>query len=142
MLDAKIAQTIQAAESFSAFLDRETDVLTKADYKSFSAMQDEKLFLAQQYQDSILAFEDDLPNLHTLGAQVKEKLQRMHTRYAAAAAANEKALLAARNVTERVVKLIMNAAKQTVMDGPTYSAVGVQGISEKMPIHFKYNAVL
>ncbi len=141
-LDHKITETLAAAEQFSAFLDEETAALGKADYRTFSSMQEMKMHLAQKYQDSILSFEDDLPHLKNLPENAKDRLRRMHTRYAESAQANEKALLAAKNVTERMVKLIMNAAKQTVMDGPSYSAAGVQGISEKMPIHFKLNETL
>ena len=141
-LEMKVAKTLDAVENFSQFLEQETKTLTSADYKTFSSMQDAKVLLAQQYQDAILAFETDLPQMSSLNDTLKDKLRKMHTRYTAAAEANQKALLAAKNVTERMVNLIMNAAKQTVMDGPAYSAAGRQGISEKLPIHFKLNEVL
>lgn len=140
-LEHKVKETLAAAENFSILLDQETQALRKADYTTFAALQDNKLLFAQRYQESILAFEDDLLTLTTLADHLKEKLRQMHIRYTEAADANQKALLAAKNVTERVIKLIMNAAKQTVMDGPSYSAAGVQGISEKLPIHFKLNEV-
>lgn len=141
-LEMKVAKTLDAVENFSQFLEQETKTLADADYKTFSSMQDAKVLLAQQYQDAILAFETDLPQMSSLNDTLKDKLRKMHTRYTAAAEANQKALLAAKNVTERMVNLIMNAAKQTVMDGPAYSAAGRQGISEKLPIHFKLNEVL
>lgn len=141
-LEMKIATTLDAVENFSRFLEQETAALAKADYNTFSAMQDGKILLAQQYQDAILAFESDLPDMRTLDDATKNKLRKAHQRYVEAADANQKTLLASKNVTERMVNLIMNAAKQTVMDGPAYSAAGKQGISEKLPIHFKLNEVL
>ncbi len=141
-LEIKVANTLDAVENFSQFLEYETKALATADYQTFASIQDTKILLAQQYQDAILAFEADLPHLHALNETLKDKLRNMHQRYLKASEANQKALVAAKNVTERMVNLIMTAAKQTVMDGPTYSAVGVQGISDKLPIHFKLNEVL
>jgi hypothetical protein len=140
-LELKVTRTLEAVESFSTLLDKETAALTKADYNSFTALQNDKLALAQRYQEAILAIEEDLPQMATLQDSWKDKLRQMHQRYQDAANANQKALLAAKLATERMVKLIMNAAKQTVMDGPSYSAAGVQGISDKLPIHFKLNDV-
>lgn len=141
-LEIKVQKTLEAVESFSSLLEKETQALSKADYTSFSLLQNDKLILAQKYQEAILAFEEDLPHMSSLQQTLKDKLKQMHSRYQLAAENNQKAILAAKSATERMVKLIMNAAKQTVMDGPCYSAAGVQGISDKLPIHFKLNEVL
>jgi hypothetical protein len=141
-LKAKIDKTVHAVQSFTNLLDQETYALQKADYAAFAKLQENKLRLAQNYQQALLDFEEDLPHLSQMNESLKAKLRAIHAHYAQAVEANQKALLAAKNVTERIVKLIMNAAKQTVMDGPSYSAAGLQTLSEKIPIHFKLNEVL
>lgn len=141
-LHAKVDNTLKATESFSALLDEETAALQKADYKHFAALQDEKFVRAQHYQQSVLAFEEDVDFLKTLDNFLKDKLRAAHARFQAAAEANEKALLAAKRVAERIVSLIMDAAKQTVAEAPNYGASAMQTISAKIPLHFSINEIL
>lgn len=138
----KVDRTLNATELFSALLDQETLALKAADFKKFESLQDQKFELAQNYQDSILAFEEDLEVLKGLDESVKEKLRTSYSRFTTASETNQKALNASKKVSERIVTLIMDAAKKTVAEGPNYGSNGVQGISDKIPIHFKINEVL
>lgn len=138
-LHAKVDNAVQAVESFSTLLDRETAALKASDYKTFADLQEPKILMAQAYQDAVLAFEEDLDAVKSLEDSLKDKLRAVHTRYAAAMDANLQTLKTTKNVAERIVKLIMDAARRSVSDGPSYSARGIQGISEKIPVHFKLN---
>jgi hypothetical protein len=141
-LHTKVENALKATESFSVVLDRETDALQKADFKTFAALQDSKFDAAQVYQESILAFEEDVDFLKSLDQFLKEKLHAAHARFTAAAEANQKALLACKKVAERIVGLIIDAAKRTVAEAPNYGSGAVQTVSSKIPLHFKINEVL
>lgn len=139
----KVNQTVKAAENFTITLDRETDALKKADYATFESLQQEKLDNAHMYQDSILAFEGQLDHLKTLPAAAKNSLKAAHDRFTAAADLNQRALRAASNASQRIVTMIMDAAKASVAaEAPGYGASGKHGLSEKIPVHFKLNEVL
>lgn len=141
-LNTKIDRTLHAVESFSQLLELETAALKASDFQIFESLQEDKLVFAQNYQDSILAFEEDLDLLQSLDESTKEKLRAAHTRFNTVADDNQNTLLASKNVSERIVTMIMNAARQTVSEGPAYNAAGTQGISDKIPVHFKLNEVL
>jgi len=141
-LALKVEHTLQAVESFSTLLEQETEALKTSNYSTFESLQDEKLVRAKNYQDAVLAFESDIDILKSLEEGLKTKLRAAHARFTAAAQANENILLATKNVAERIVTMIMTAARQTVAQGPNYGANGMQGLSEKIPVHFKHNEVL
>lgn len=139
----KVSHTVKAAENFTATLERETAALKKADYATFESLQQEKLDQAHIYQDSILAFEGQLDHLKTLPAAAKNSLKAAHDRFAVAADINQRALRAASTASQRLVGMIMDAAKASVAaEAPGYGATGKQGLSAKIPVHFKLNEVL
>jgi hypothetical protein len=138
----KVTNALLAVDQFSALLEQETAALQKSDFALFENMQDRKFELARNYQDAILAFEEDVEELPKLELSLKDKLHAAHKRYATAAGENMQALTIKQKVSERILNLIMNAAKRTVMDTPSYSAKGQQDISAKIPVYFKLNEVL
>ncbi len=141
-LQFKVDHALKAVDTFSDFLDRETATLENSDFHAFELLQDEKLNLAQAYQDAILAFEEDAEILPTLDDTTKEKLRHAHMRFSTAAKTNQTTLSATKNVAERIVNLVMTAAKKTVIDEtPSYGANGLQGVSDKIPVYFKLNEV-
>lgn len=138
----KIDHALNAVEIFTQLLEVETSALKASNYPVFESLQNDKITLAQNYQDSILALEEDQDLLRGLDDATKEKLRHAHTRFNLAADENQNTLLASKNASERIVTMIMSAARQTVADGPTYNAGGTQGLSDKIPVHFKLNEVL
>jgi hypothetical protein len=140
---SKVDNAVKAVESFSDVLDKETGALKQANFKEFAALQELKLLMAQAYQDAVLAFEEDLEDLKTLEGPAKDKLRKVYARFNQSADDNEAALLNAKNTSERIVRMIMDAAKRSVADeGPAYGAHGAQTMSDKIPVHFKLNEVL
>jgi flagellar biosynthesis/type III secretory pathway chaperone len=138
----KVDHALFAVSSFSDFLDRETAALEKSDFNTFELLQGEKIELAQAYQQAILAFEEDADILPTLDESVKDRLRQAHSRFATAAKTNQTTLEVTKNVAERIVNLVMTAAKKTVIDEtPSYGANGLQGVSDKIPVYFKLNEV-
>lgn len=141
-LDRKVDDALYAVDHFSALLDKETVALNNSDFATFEMLQDKKYELAQTYQDAILAFEQDVEELSHMDDSAKEKLRAAHTRFSVAAEVNQTALQAAAKISERIVDLVINAAKRTVMDTPNYGSGGLQDLSDKIPVHFKLNEVL
>ncbi|MDB5477798.1 MAG: hypothetical protein JWM96_293, partial [Alphaproteobacteria bacterium] len=133
---------LNTVSQFTALLDQETAALRASNYNLFDALQDKKIQLAHEYQDAILAFEEDVDLLKDLPASIKDKLRLAHAGFTASADANQDTLMATKNVSERIVTLIMNAARRSVQNGPSYCAGGMQNMSEKIPVHFKLNEVL
>lgn len=142
ILHKKVEHALESVEAFSTLLETETFALKKLNYALFESLQDEKLNLAQKYQDALLAFEEHIDVLKDLDPVLKSRLQSAHKRFSIVAEDNQNTLSTTSKVSERIVKLIMGAARKTVMDAPSYSAGGVQGLSEKIPVHFKLNEVL
>jgi len=142
VLKKKVEHTLETVESFSTLLEAETFALKKSNFALFESLQDEKIILAQKYQDAILAFEEDIEVLKDLDPSLKNRLHHAHKRFSTAATENQNTLSTTSKVSERIVKLIMGAARKSVMDAPSYSAFGTQGLSEKIPVHFKLNEVL
>lgn len=142
VLRNKVTQALQNIDAFSALLQQEASALQKSDYTTFQNLQGAKLEMAHAYQDAVLSFEEQGDQLQNMEAGDKKMLQECYARFREACKLNEAALLASRTVAERVVNLVMKAARQTVMDGPAYCAMGRQGISDKVPVHFKLNEVL
>lgn len=138
----KVTHTLHAVEAFSLLLEQETAALKAADFAAFESLQDEKLTRAQDYQDAVLTFEEDIDLLKTMDDTLKEKLRAAHTRFSTAADDNQTTLQASRNTSERIVTLIMDAARQSVSEGPNYGANATQELSDKIPVHFKINEVL
>ena len=141
-LDRKVTEAILAVDDFSQLLEKETAALNVSDFNTFEALQDQKYDLAQTYQDKILAFEEHVEQLQEMPEESKDKLRASHSRFTLAAEENQTALQAASKISERVVNLIIDAAKRTVMDTPNYGAAGMQDLSSKIPVHFKLNEVL
>lgn len=140
-LYAKVDHTLAAVESFSQLLETETLALKASNFHVFETLQEQKTILAQNYQEAILAFEEDIDLLPTLEASLKTKLQQSHARFSAAAEENQIVLKSTTQVSERIVKLIVDAARKSVADGPSYGRNATQGLSEKIPVHFKLNEV-
>lgn len=138
-LHQKVDRTLHAVESFSQLLELETAALKASDFPVFESLQQDKLAFAQSYQESILAFEEDLDILKNLDEELKDKLRHAHSRFTAVADENQNALQAGKNASERIVTLIMDAARKTVSEGPAYNAGGTQDLSDKIPVHFKLN---
>ena len=138
----KVENALQAVDHFSTLLEQETAALRISDYTTFQALQDKKLQLAQGYQNAVLAFEEDIEILQSMDEARKDALRQAHARFTRAADANQETLKATGQVADRIVKLIMDAARDSVSDGPSYNAKGYQGLSDKMPVHFKLNETL
>jgi hypothetical protein len=138
----KVTNALLAVDQFSTLLETETEALKASDFDKFEILQDKKIELAQSYQDAILAFEEDMDVLPQLEELLKEKLFAAHARYNRAATENQETLLIKQKVSERILNLVMRAAKQTVMDTPSYGSRGIQAMSDKIPVHFKLNEVL
>jgi hypothetical protein len=139
----KVDQTLFAVEAFCAVLDQETEALKAADYNTFGVLQDVKLKRAHDYQDAVLSFEGDLEKLKVLPDTAKNKLRAAHEKFTLCADKNRKTVAAAHKVSQRIVDMIMDAARRAVADGaPGYSKLAKQGLSDKIPVHFKLNEVL
>ena len=138
----KVTHAMLAVDQFSQLLNQETAALQSSDYNLFENLQDRKYQLAQGYQEAILAFEEDADVLPEMEDALKDKLRETHARFTHAADENQRALLVKQKVSERVLNLIMSAAKQTVSDAPSYSANGHQDLSAKIPVYFNLNEIL
>src|SRR5690606_8638869 len=139
----KVDQAVFAVEAFCDVLDQETEALKATDYATFHVLQDVKLKRAHAYQDAVLAFEGDLEQMKNLPEAAKEKLRKAYDVFNAKADRNQKTIIASHTVSQRIVSMIMDAARRSVADeAPGYSRTAKQGLSDKIPVHFKLNEVL
>lgn len=141
-LHDKVNHALQSVEAFCSVLDKETAALQASDFPLFQSLHQEKMARARDYQESILAFEDVADLLAGLDEDTKNALHIAHRRFTESANANHTVLQSSVTVAERIVTVMMEAARRSVSEGPAYSASGKQDLSDKIPVHFKLNEVL
>ena len=129
-------------EHFTTVLNQETALVRAQAHHEVTGLQHIKLQAAQTYQQAILLLQDHAPLLAQLPDMLRDALKTAYNYASRAMADNVAALQAATKVAERMVRVIMQAAKETVMDGPNYNAHAYTGPNARTPVHFQLNEVL
>lgn len=137
-----IMHMLAAMQAFSGVLQAETIALQSREMKIVDQLFSQKREFAQMYHDAMLRVEDQQQDLKSLDAGLKDKMKTAYAHFQDIVAQNTRALVSARLVAERMVDLVMTAARRTVMDGPSYSAQGTNMLPSDVPVHYKLNEVL
>jgi hypothetical protein len=129
-------------EHFVQVLNQETSLVRNQQHAAVQNLQPTKIQAAQTYQQAVLLLQDHAAMLAQLPDMLRDALKTAYNYASVAMADNIAALKAGAAVAERMVKVIIQAAKQTVMDGPNYNAHAYTGPSARTPVHFQLNEVL
>ena len=137
-----VSYMLAAMQAFCGVLQAETIALQARDLKTVDELFSQKREFAQLYHDAMLRLDDQQEHLKQLDPGLKSKLKQAYAHFQDVVTQNSRALASARNVAERIVNVVMEAARRTVMDGPSYNATGVNALAADVPVHFKLNEVL
>lgn len=137
-----VTHMLAAMQAFSGVLHAETIALNSRDLGIVDQLFPQKCEFAQMYHEAMLKLDDQQPLLKTLEPSLKQKLKAAYAQFQDTTEQNRKALYAAKLVAERMVNVVMDAARKTVQDGPSYSRAGTNVLAGDVPIHYRLNQVL
>jgi flagellar biosynthesis/type III secretory pathway chaperone len=141
-LSNDVAHMLAAMQAFSGVLHAETIALQARDMNTVTQLFPQKREFAQLYHDAMLRLDDQRTDLKKLDQSLKSKLKGAYAHFDEIVRQNRTALTSAKAVAERIVDLVMDAARRTVMDGPSYNRAGSNALSSDTPVHYKLNEVL
>ena len=119
-----IDELIDVASRLTALMERENAMLAVHDTNGITTLQDEKLALTRAYTTRVREMTKNPVQLKAVTQVVRAEMKRVLTRFDEVAKRNEIALKAAREVNERVLKAIVDAANAQVPRATGYSRTG------------------
>ena len=125
VVDASIGTLVQTTERLADVLQQETDLLRRMDLKAAAEVQVEKATLAEFYEKSVRELRSgDGVTVATIPVRDQAALRRASARLNEASTDNERALRAVRQVNERVLAAIVDAAREQTSATHSYGARG------------------
>jgi hypothetical protein len=122
-----VDELIRLAGRLVGMMDQETALLDQMKVAAIADGQAEKDRLARQFESRLRALAADRAALKALAPALREEFGRAMAGFRTSLAANERALRAARDANERVVKAIVDAAQAQAAPRHAYSAAGTLG---------------
>lgn len=119
-----IDELIDVASRLTALMERENAMLAAHDTGGIKALQDEKLALTRAYTMGVREIHKDATRLKAVTQAVRAEMKKVMLRFDDVAKRNEIALKAARDVNERVLKAIVDAANAQAPRVTGYSRTG------------------
>ena len=121
---SRIDELIQISSRLIAVLDREVELLRATPSTGIEALQEEKSALTAAYESQARSLAGHPELLEALQPVLRAELERVTGRFQSAVAANEVALRAARETTQRVLQAIADELDKNRCDKAGYSAQG------------------
>ena len=115
---------IDVASRLTALMERENAMLAAHDTTGIKSIQDEKLSLTRAYTLGVHNIRKDPARLAAVTQAVRTEMKKVLLRFDETAKRNEAALNAARQVNERVLKAIVDAANSQTPRTSGYSRTG------------------
>ncbi len=117
-------ELIDSASRLTALMERENAMLAAHDTGGIKSIQDEKLALTRSYTLRVREIRKDPARLKAVTDVVRAEMKKVLLRFDEVAKRNEIALTAAREVNERVLKAIVDAANAQAPRVAGYSRTG------------------
>jgi hypothetical protein len=117
-------ELIDSASRLTALMERENAMLAVHDTGGIKTIQDEKLALTRAYTLRVREIRKDPTRLAAVTQAVRAEMKKVLVRFDEVAKRNESALAAARDVNERVLKAIVDAANAQAPRVTGYSRTG------------------
>jgi hypothetical protein len=118
-LSNDVNHMLAAMQAFCGVLNAETIALQARDMNTVTQLFTQKREFAQLYHDAMLRVDDQKDLLKSLDQALKNKVQSAATHFNDIVQQNMIALESAKKVAERIVDVVMDAARRTVNDGPS-----------------------
>ena len=119
-----IDELIDVASRLTALMERENAMLAVHDTNGVPTLQDEKLALTRAYTTRVREMTKNPAQLKAVTQVVRAEMKTVLQRFDEVAKRNEIALKAAREVNDRVLKAIVDAANAQVPRATGYSRTG------------------
>ncbi len=128
---SQVNNLLQVTSRLIAVLDREVELLHASPSTEFEALQEEKSALTAAYETQTRSLTGHPELLEALQPVLRAELKRVTGRFKSAVAANEVALRAARETTQRVLQAIADELGRNRCDQAGYSAQGSAASSSR-----------
>ncbi|MBI1776647.1 MAG: hypothetical protein HYR63_14980 [Proteobacteria bacterium] len=122
---ACLNELVVVVDRLEHVLEAETDCLKRMQVSEASGLLSEKTRLAEAYERVQSSLAEDPTPFKLLTAGQREGLRDILDRFRRVLADNERAILAAKGVGERVIETIISAVKQDRLTNAGYSKEGV-----------------
>ncbi len=129
--DSHINDLIQLSSRLIAVLEREVELLRAAKPSEIEKLQQEKSKLTAAYESQAKSLSSQPDLLEALQPVLRSELKRVTDRFQSAVAANEVALRAARETTQRVLQAITDEIGKNRSENAGYSARGYAASSSQ-----------
>ena len=121
---SRIDGLIQITSRLIIVLEREVELLRKPPSDGLKALQEEKSALTAAYESQARSLAGHPELLEALQPVLRSELERVTSRFQSAVSANEAALQAARETTQRVLQAIADELDKNRREQSGYSATG------------------
>ena len=121
---SQVNDLLQVTSRLIAVLEREVELLRAAPSTEFEALQEEKSALTTAYESQARSLTGHPELLEALQPVLRAELERVTSRFQSVVAANEAALRAARETTQRVLQAIADEFCKNQRDNAGYTATG------------------
>ena len=128
---SQVNDLLQVTSRLIAVLEREVELLRAVPSTEFEALQEEKSALTAAYESQARSLTGHPQLLEALQPVLRAELKRVTSRFQSAVAANEMALRAARETTQRVLQAIADELDKNRHDNAGYSAQGCAASSSR-----------
>lgn len=128
---SQVNDLLQVTSRLIAVLEREVELLRAVPSTEFEALQEEKSALTTAYESQARSLTGQPELLEALQPVLRAELKRVTGRFQSAVAANEVALRAARETTQRVLQAIADELDRNRCDKAGYSAQGCAASSSR-----------
>ena len=129
--DSHINDLIQVSSRLIAVLEREVELLRAAKPSEIEKLHEEKSRLTAAYESQARTLASQPELLKALQPVLRSELERVTDRFQSAVTANEAALRAARDTTQRVLQAIADEISKSRPDNVGYSAQGYAASSSQ-----------
>ncbi len=119
---ARVTQLLSVTSRLIGVLEREIDMLRDMKPSEMQQLQQDKIVLAAAYEAAVRELNADPAELEVVAPAVREELRETTERFHAALAANEQALRAAKEATDRLLKYMVAEADRQRGQANAYSA--------------------
>ncbi len=121
---SQVNDLIRVTSRLIAVLEREVELLRAKPSTEFEALQEEKSALTAAYESQARSLSGHPELLEALQPVLRAELNRVTGRFKSVVSANEAALRAARETTQRVLQAIADELDRSRCDQTGYSAQG------------------
>jgi hypothetical protein len=120
----QVTDLLKITSRLISVLEREIEMLRSMKPVEMQNLQQDKLVLAAAYESAVEALSGDAAMLEAVAPVVRDELRTVMARFQTVLGANERALRAARDATDRVLRHIVDEVERQRGTNSGYSASG------------------